>query len=36
VEFIARLREERHYDNLDLLVEQIHRDARAAREHFGI
>lgn len=36
VEFIARLREERHYENLDLLVEQIHRDARAAREHFGI
>jgi riboflavin kinase/FMN adenylyltransferase len=36
VEFIARLREERPYENLDLLVEQIHRDARAAREHFGI
>lgn len=36
VEFIARLREERHYDNLDLMVEQIHRDARAARDHFGI
>lgn len=36
VEFISRLREERHYENLDLLVEQIHRDARAARDHFGI
>jgi riboflavin kinase/FMN adenylyltransferase len=36
VEFLERLREERHYDNLDLLVEQIQLDARAARDHFGI
>ena len=36
VEILSRLREERHYENLDLLVEQIHRDARAARDHFGI
>lgn len=31
VEFVARLREERHYDSLDLLTEQIGRDARQAR-----
>ena len=31
VEFVARLREERHYDSLDLLTAQIGRDAREAR-----
>ncbi len=36
VEFLARLREERHYPNLELLTEQIGRDAQAARAHFGI
>jgi riboflavin kinase/FMN adenylyltransferase len=36
VEMLERLREERPYENLDLLVEQIHKDARAARDYFGI
>ncbi len=36
VEILSRLREERHYPTLDLLVEQIHHDARAARDHFRI
>ena len=31
VEFMSRLREERHYDSLDLLTAQIQRDAEAAR-----
>lgn len=31
VEFKSRLREERHYDSLELLTAQIHRDADAAR-----
>ncbi len=36
VEFLRRLREERHYDSLELLTAQIRRDARDAREFFGI
>ncbi len=32
VEFVARLREERRYDNVDDLVAQIERDAEKARE----
>lgn len=31
VEFVARLREELCFDNVDAMVEQIHRDAAAAR-----
>jgi len=31
VEFVARLRGEQHFDSLDLMVEQIHRDAAQAR-----
>jgi riboflavin kinase/FMN adenylyltransferase len=31
VEFIARLREERKFDSLDAMVEQMHRDAANAR-----
>lgn len=31
VEFVARLRDELRFDNLDALVEQMHRDAAAAR-----
>lgn len=31
VEFVARLREERRFDSVDLMVEQIHRDAAEAR-----
>ena len=31
VEFVARLREERHYESLELLTEQIDLDARQAR-----
>jgi riboflavin kinase / FMN adenylyltransferase len=32
VDFVARLRDELPFPNLDLLVEQIHRDAQQARE----
>lgn len=31
VEFVARLRDEQHFDSLDALVAQMHRDAAAAR-----
>ncbi|MFM7569913.1 MAG: riboflavin kinase, partial [Betaproteobacteria bacterium] len=31
VEFMTRLREERHYDSLELLTAQIARDAEQAR-----
>ncbi len=31
VEFVAKLRDELKFDNLDLMVEQIHRDAHQAR-----
>jgi riboflavin kinase / FMN adenylyltransferase len=31
VEFVARLRDELRFDNLDALVDQMHRDAAAAR-----
>jgi len=36
VEFVARLREERKFDSLDLMVEQMHRDAAAARRILGM
>ena len=32
VEFVAKLREEKHFVSLDAMVEQMHRDARQARE----
>lgn len=35
VEFLKRLREERHYDSLDALTAQIDLDAKQAREHFA-
>lgn len=35
VEFLKRLREERHYDSLEALTAQIDIDARQAREHFA-
>jgi len=35
VEFVARLREERRFDSLELMVEQMHRDAAAARAALG-
>ncbi len=31
VEFVARLREERRFDHIEAMVEQMHRDAAAAR-----
>jgi riboflavin kinase/FMN adenylyltransferase len=31
VEFVARLREERRFDHIEAMVEQMHRDATAAR-----
>jgi riboflavin kinase/FMN adenylyltransferase len=31
VEFVARLREERKFDSLDAMVEQMHQDAADAR-----
>jgi riboflavin kinase/FMN adenylyltransferase len=36
VDFIARLRDERKFESLDALVEQMHRDAAAAREILGM
>ena len=36
VEFLRRLREERHYESLELLTAQIRRDAQEARAHFGL
>lgn len=36
VDFVARLRDERRFDSLDALVEQMHRDAAAARAILGI
>ena len=35
VEFLHRLREERHYDSLQLLTDQIERDAQDARTWFA-
>ncbi|MCL4744785.1 MAG: bifunctional riboflavin kinase/FAD synthetase [Burkholderiaceae bacterium] len=35
VEFLARLREERHFENLTALTAQIAQDARDARAHFA-
>ncbi len=32
VEFVAKLREEEHFPTLDAMVEQMHRDATAARD----
>ena len=34
VEFVAKLREEERFANLDALVEQMHRDAAQARADF--
>jgi riboflavin kinase/FMN adenylyltransferase len=36
VDFVARLRDERKFESLDALVEQMHRDATAARAILGI
>lgn len=36
VEFVAKLRDERKFDGLDALTEQMHRDARMAREVLGM
>jgi riboflavin kinase/FMN adenylyltransferase len=36
VEFVAKLRDELKFDSLDALTEQMHRDARAAREVLGM
>jgi riboflavin kinase/FMN adenylyltransferase len=36
VDFVARLRDERKFDSLDALVEQMHRDAAGARAMLGI
>ncbi len=36
IEFVAKLREELKFDDLDAMVEQIHRDADAARVALGI
>jgi FAD synthase len=33
---VARLRDERKFESLDALVEQMHRDAAAARAVLGI
>lgn len=35
VDFVARLRDELAYDNLDAMTEQMHRDAARARELLG-
>lgn len=35
VEFLHKLRDEAHYDGLDALVAQIHRDVDDARAHFA-
>ena len=35
VDFVARLRDERRFESLDALVEQMHRDAAAARALLG-
>ncbi|WNL44740.1 bifunctional riboflavin kinase/FAD synthetase [Dyella sp. BiH032] len=36
VEFVAKLRDEQKFDGLDALTEQMHRDARMAREVLGM
>jgi riboflavin kinase/FMN adenylyltransferase len=36
VDFIARLRDERKFESLDALVEQMHHDAAAARKALGM
>jgi riboflavin kinase/FMN adenylyltransferase len=36
VEFVARLREERRFDDLGAMVEQMHRDAAAARAALAV
>ena len=35
VDFVRRLRDERRFESLDALVEQMHRDAAEAREVHG-
>ncbi|RPH63779.1 MAG: bifunctional riboflavin kinase/FAD synthetase, partial [Burkholderiales bacterium] len=35
VEFLHKLRDEAHYDSIELLTAQIERDAQAARDWFG-
>ena len=35
VEFVARLRDELRFDNLDAMIEQMHRDAADARSGAG-
>jgi riboflavin kinase/FMN adenylyltransferase len=35
VEFVARLRAELHFESVELMVEQMHRDAAAARAALG-
>jgi riboflavin kinase/FMN adenylyltransferase len=36
VEFVAKLRDEERFDGLDALTDQMHRDARQARELLGM
>lgn len=36
IEFVARLREERHFDSLDAMIVQMHEDARQARAALAI
>jgi riboflavin kinase/FMN adenylyltransferase len=36
VDFVQRLRDEKKFESLDALVEQMHRDAAAARALLGI
>jgi riboflavin kinase/FMN adenylyltransferase len=36
VDFVQRLRDERRFESLDALVEQMHVDAAAAREVLGV
>ena len=36
VEFVARLRDERRFDDVDAMVAQMHRDAAAAREALAV
>jgi riboflavin kinase/FMN adenylyltransferase len=35
VEFVARLRDEQRFDSVELMAEQLGRDARSAREILG-
>jgi riboflavin kinase/FMN adenylyltransferase len=36
VEFVAKLRDELRFDDLDALTQQMHRDAEQARERLGM